>query len=111
MHIFWPNVVSNEDLHEKARTEPTSITIKRRRLKWLGHVLRMPRVALFWTVQGKRKAGRTKITWGRTFEKKLAYIKLMASSRRCRQGQNRMADKCGRLILQKERKLKEEMVG
>jgi hypothetical protein len=32
----------------------------------------------------------------------------MASSRRCRQGQNRMADKCRRLMLQTERKLKEE---
>jgi hypothetical protein len=81
MRIFWPNVVSNEDLHAKARTEPISITIKRRRLKWLGHVLRMPanqipRVALFWTPQGKRNAGRPKMTWRRTVEKELMEMKL-----------------------------------
>jgi hypothetical protein len=53
----------------------------RRRLKWLGHVLRMPanqilRVALFRTAQGKRNAGRPKITWKRTVEKKLMEMKL-----------------------------------
>ena len=43
-------------------------TIKRRRLQWLGHIFRIshdriPRVALRWTLQGKRKEGRLKATW------------------------------------------------
>jgi len=44
--------------------------------RWLGHVLRMntdsiPRVALRWTPQGKRRRGRPKETWRRTVQKDL----------------------------------------
>ena len=49
--------------------------IKRRRLWWLGYILRMshnriPMVALRWTPQGKRKEGRFKATW-RKFKTKV----------------------------------------
>ena len=55
--------------------------IKRRRLRWLGHVLRMdqariPKVALRWTPPGKRKTGRPKTTWRRTVMAELSEIKL-----------------------------------
>ncbi|KAK2171021.1 hypothetical protein NP493_1110g00012 [Ridgeia piscesae] len=44
------------------------LEIKRIRLRWLGHVLRMPqdsipKVALRWTPPGKKKRGRPKMTW------------------------------------------------
>ena len=47
------------------------LEIKRRRLRWLGHVLRMPgdnipKVAQRWTPPGKRKRGRPKMTWRQT---------------------------------------------
>lgn len=47
--------------------------IKKRRLRWLGHVLRMlperiPKVALRWTLAGKRKKGRPKATWRKAVE-------------------------------------------
>ena len=51
-----------------------SIKVKRKRWRFLGHVLRMPRehhcaTALTWTPMGKRKVGRPKTTWRCTMEK------------------------------------------
>jgi hypothetical protein len=83
MRIFWLNAVSNEDLHAKARTEP--------------------REEESWQNQDDLEENNR--------ERANGYEAHMASSRRCRRGQNRMADKCGRLMLQTERKLKEEMTG
>ena len=65
---FWPRIISNLDLHAKTNFEPIKTAIKKRRLRWLGHVLRIAlnritRVALRWTPQGKRKQGRLKATW------------------------------------------------
>ena len=55
-----------------------AIILKRRRWRWIGHVLRKPsddmvRVALRWTPEGRRKQ---KTTWRRTVE---AEIKEMGS--------------------------------
>ena len=71
--ILWPEKIKNEDLHKSCNMEPISACVKRRRLRWLGHVLRLPnnslaRMALRWTPQGKRKRGRPKITWRRSVE-------------------------------------------
>ena len=76
LKIFWPNVISNQDLHERTKTWPVSQEIKKRRLRWLGHALRMnseriPKVALRWTPPGKRKRGRPKTTWRRSVEEEL----------------------------------------
>ena len=74
--IFWPNKITNKDLYEKTQTECIRNEIRRRRFRWLGHVLRMqpdsiPRVALRWTPQGRRNRGRPKNTWRRTMTKEL----------------------------------------
>jgi hypothetical protein len=74
--IFWPQKISNEELYKKTGCKNVTTEIKRRRFKWLGHVLRMdpdsiPRTALRWTPQGKRKRGRPKTTWRRTVESEL----------------------------------------
>ena len=55
--------------------------IKRRRIRWLGHIMRMdqariPKVALRWTPPGKRKSGRPKTTWRRTVMAALSEVKL-----------------------------------
>ena len=55
--------------------------IKRRRIRWLVHVLRMdqariPKVALRWTQPGKRKPGQPKTTWRRTIMAELSEVKL-----------------------------------
>jgi hypothetical protein len=74
--IFWPQKVSNQDLYSKTNSKNIIHEIKHRRLKWLGHVLRMeqgriPKTSLQWTPVGKRKPGRPKTTWRRTVEAEL----------------------------------------
>ena len=70
-NIFWPNKISNEDLYRITNLSPISTQIQKHRLRWLGHVLRMPqdyipKVALRWTPTGKRNRGRPKTRWRRT---------------------------------------------
>ncbi len=38
----WPKIISNEQLYTITEVEPWNITIKKRRLKWTGHLLRLP---------------------------------------------------------------------
>merc|ERR1711860_455626 len=74
LRIFWPNVISNDDLYARTNFLPlTDVILKKR---WRGHVLRMPntentKVALFWTPDGKRKRGRPKETWRRTVAREM----------------------------------------
>ena len=79
--IFWPNKVSNKALYEKTGCQSLVLEIKKRRFRWLGHILRMPmekipKVALRWTPTGKRKRGRPKNTWRRTVVAELDEINL-----------------------------------
>jgi len=64
--IFWPYTISNCELYERAREGSISETLKVRRWRWIGHVLRREndnncRVALTWTPEVlfpmKHKAG------------------------------------------------------
>ena len=76
MRIFWPNKISNVELHKKANSEDMRSMLIRRRWQCIGHVLRKPtdnitRIALRWTPEGKRKPGRPKNTWRRTVEKEM----------------------------------------
>ena len=73
LKIYWPMKVSNEEVRRRARTCTISEQIRRRRWRWIGHVLRMnnqqnPRIALTWAPEGKRTRGRPKVTWRRTVE-------------------------------------------
>ena len=75
--IFWPCIVSIDELNERTGCSRMSVEVKRRRWRFLGHVLWMPRehhcaTALTWTPMGKRKVGRPKTTWRRTVEKERA---------------------------------------
>ena len=79
--IFWPNEISNVELYKKTGCNSVVLEIKRRCLRWLGHILRMgqegiPKVALRWTRPGKRKRGRSKATWRRTVRAELADVNL-----------------------------------
>ena len=80
-NIFWPNKISNNDLYQKTGCTSMEQEIKKRRLRWLGHVLhmspeRIPKVALRWTPAGKRKRGRHKTTWRKTVEHELKEMDL-----------------------------------
>ena len=65
LKIYWPMRVSNEEVRKRANTDIISDLVRKRRLTLIGHVLRMdntclPRVALTWAPEGKRKRGRPK---------------------------------------------------
>ena len=67
-NIRWPEVISNEDLWERAGQEPVAKQILKRKWSWIGHTLRKPassitRQALNWNLQGKRKRGRPRNSW------------------------------------------------
>jgi len=74
--IYWSKTISNYELRRRTGTEPITQQVRRKRWKWIGHVLRMPpaalpRVALRWTPDGRRKRSRPKETWRRTVEKEM----------------------------------------
>ena len=72
--VFWPKIISNQDLFDGCQQESIETTIARRRLRWIGHnILRkvqgsIPRVAVEWKPEGHRKRGRPRMTWRRTVE-------------------------------------------
>lgn len=79
LRIFWPNKISNQDLLRRCQQEDMSTIIRRRRWRWIGHVLRkeqqdLTKTALFWTPEGKRKRGRPKTTWRRTVQTEMAEL-------------------------------------
>ena len=41
LHIFWPNKISNAELHEQTGMLPISLEVKKRRWRWIGHVNRI----------------------------------------------------------------------
>ena len=66
--------ISNQVLRERTQTQTIEESIKIRRWRYIGHVLRNEneenqKVALSWTPEGKRKRGRPRETWRRTVEK------------------------------------------
>ena len=71
LNIRWSDYVSEDDLRRRTGQPSVIGVIKRRRWKWYGHVLRMPpcrlpKQAISWTPNGRRRVGRPKDTWRRT---------------------------------------------
>ena len=76
-----PTKLSNNDLYQKTGCTSIELEIKKRWLRWLGHVLQMtpegiPKVALRWTLAGKRKRGRPLTSWRKTAEIELSEMGL-----------------------------------
>ena len=76
LHIFWPNNITNAELHDRTGMLPISLEVKKRRWRWIGHVNRMPpttipRIAMRWTPAGSRRRGRPKETWRRSVEREM----------------------------------------
>ena len=75
--VRYPKIVKSKDLYEITKVEEWSKTIKRRRLNWLGHVMRLPvetpaRLALNEHLRSvQNKQGRPKTTWVKTIKKDL----------------------------------------
>ena len=74
-----PEKISNKNLSELTGVNDINIEIRKRRWRWLGHVLRMDasrhtKTAIKWTPAGKRKKGRPKGTWRRTIDQEMKCI-------------------------------------
>ena len=72
--VFWPNKITNVELRKRTETQTIEESIRLRRWRCIGHVLRKrneedQKVALTWTPEGKRRRGRPRETWRRTTER------------------------------------------
>ena len=77
--IKWSDFITNTEVRQISDQPPVSATICKRRLKWLGHVARLPsnRLAhqtLWWTPKGRRRRGRPKMNWQQTIKRDLQDI-------------------------------------
>ncbi|GFS14912.1 hypothetical protein ElyMa_004918900 [Elysia marginata] len=71
--IRWEHRVTNKEISERTDIRPIVEEVKKRRWRWLGHILRMsksrhPLIALTWNPQGARKKGRPQGTWRTSVE-------------------------------------------
>ena len=76
LRIHWEQRITNEEISRRTRVNSIIMEIKKRRWKWLGHILRMdrnrhPHAALRWAPPGKRRRGRPLGTWRRTIESEM----------------------------------------
>ena len=74
--IYWPNKISNYELRRKTCVRPVSLEVKQRGWRWIGHICRMPlvaipQVAMRWTPDGKRKRGRPRESQRRSVEREI----------------------------------------
>ena len=69
LNIYWKDKISNEELYNRAEVKKWSSEIKKQRLKWLRHLLRLPKEtpakqALHQVMLPiKRTRGKPKTTW------------------------------------------------
>ena len=42
LNVKWPDIVTNDNVYLRMKAKPWSIYIRKRRLRWLGHVMRIP---------------------------------------------------------------------
>ncbi|VDP38218.1 unnamed protein product [Schistosoma margrebowiei] len=73
LNIHWPDTISNSLLWERTNQLPAEEEIRKRRWKWIGHILRkssncITRQFLTWNPEGKLKRGRPKNTLRRKIE-------------------------------------------
>ena len=72
--IRWQERITNKEVLQMAEMEYLSGDVRRRRWKFIGHIMRKEsnnncRTALTRTPEGRRKRGRPKTTWRRTAER------------------------------------------
>ena len=71
--VWWPKMISNEELWQRTKQQRIELTIRRRKWRWIGHTLGKPatnntRLSLEWNSQGVRRKGRPKKSWRRTIQ-------------------------------------------
>ena len=81
VQIFWPTLISNEELWRRTKQRKVGEEIKMRKFRWLGHTLRksnedITKQSLQWNPQGQRRRGRPKMTWRRQLNKEVRQLNL-----------------------------------
>lgn len=82
LNVSYKDHVRNEEILRRCSSQRLSATVTERRMRFAGHVLRMPehrhaRAVMNWTPpEGHRKRGRPRTTWRRTFCKDLKTINI-----------------------------------
>lgn len=81
LKVRWPEKMSKSELWRRTRQKSVIQTIKERKWRWIGHILRrdhsnVTRQALEWNPQGKRRRGRPAHTWRRSLEAEMRSVKL-----------------------------------
>jgi hypothetical protein len=66
--VKWSDRIPNTELYEKSRQVPIAKMIRKRRVQWFGHIMRMDesritRKLLNWNPSGKTKRGRRRANW------------------------------------------------
>jgi len=67
LKIRWQDRITNKEVLQMAEMENLSDDVRRRRWKFIAHIIRKEpnndcRIALTWTLEGRRKRGRPKTT-------------------------------------------------
>ena len=82
LNIFWHDKITNTKIYNRTNSMPWSTEIKRKRLNWLGHLLRLDptspaRQALRESLRpSKRPRGQPKRTWIKTIQIDLSLINI-----------------------------------
>ena len=76
LKVTYRDRITNEEIYRRTSTRPLSEIIEMRRMRYAGHVLRMPserdpKIAFEWRPEGRRRVGRPRATWRRKFQKDL----------------------------------------
>ncbi|KAI8494425.1 hypothetical protein Bbelb_276510 [Branchiostoma belcheri] len=71
LRVRWHQHISNEEVRRRTGQPSLSTLVRRARVRWLGHVARMPRtrlprMALNWVPRGKSRRGGKQMTWKQT---------------------------------------------
>ena len=82
--LFMPLLnarITNKSIRERTGQEKMEFTIRKRRLKWMGHVSRMgqerrAKQATIWTPEGKRGRGRPRKNWMETIREDLQGLEM-----------------------------------
>ena len=77
LHVFYPKVISNDELYQLTNCLPWSDVIRKRRLKWFGHLMRLPdgtpakKALAYADEKYQRPRGRPVSTWLALLKKQL----------------------------------------
>ena len=69
--VIWRDKITNKSIRERTGQEDMENIIRKRRLRWLGHVWRMDKdrranQALHWVPEGRKRKGRPRKNWTET---------------------------------------------